>query len=40
MTPNALKALALRHLDSGGKVLAIDHSDQLESIWNNPQLYP
>ena len=40
MTPNALKALALRHLNSGGKVLAIGHSDRLESIWNNPQLYP
>lgn len=40
MTPNALKALALRHLDSDGKVLAIGHCDQLESIWNNPQLYP
>ena len=40
MTPNALKALALRHLNSGGKVLAVGHSDQLQSIWNNPQLYP
>jgi hypothetical protein len=40
MTPNALKALALRHLNSGGKVLAVGHSDQLQSIYNNPQLYP
>ena len=40
MTPNALKAIALRHLNSGGKVLAVGHSDHLQSIWNNPQLYP
>jgi hypothetical protein len=40
MTPNALKALALRYLNSGGKVLAIGHSDRMESLWNNPQLYP
>ena len=40
MTPNALKALALRHLNSGGKVLAVGHSDRIESMWNNPQLYP
>ena len=40
MTPNALKAIALRHLNSGGKVLAVGHSDQLESMYNNTQLYP
>ena len=40
MTPNALKAMALRHLNSGGKVLAVGHSDRLESMWNNTQLYP
>ena len=40
MTPNALKALALRYLNSGGKVLAVGHSDRIESLWNNPQLYP
>ena len=40
MTPNALKAMALRHLNSGGKVLAVGHSDQLQSMWNNPDLYP
>ena len=40
MTPNTLKALALRHLNSGGKVLAVGHSDRMESLWNNPQLYP
>jgi hypothetical protein len=40
MTPSALKAMALRHLNSGGKVLAVGHSDQLQSMWNNPELYP
>jgi hypothetical protein len=40
MTPNALKAIALRHLNSGGKVLAVGHSDRLESMYDNPQLYP
>jgi len=40
MTPNALKAIALKHLNSGGKILAVGHSDKIESMWNNPQLYP
>src|ERR1700678_3111244 len=40
MTPSALKAMALRHLNSGGKMLAVGHSDKIESMWNNPQLYP
>ena len=40
MTPNALKAIALRHLNSGGNILAVGHSDKFESMWNNPQLYP
>jgi hypothetical protein len=40
MTPSALKAMALRHLNSGGKMLAVGHSDKFESMWNNPQLYP
>ena len=40
MTPNVLKAMALRHLNSGGKVLAVGHSDQLQSMWNNRELYP
>jgi hypothetical protein len=39
MTPTALKAIALRHLNSGGKMLAVGHSDKLQSMWNNPQLY-
>ena len=40
MTPSALEAMALRHLNSGGKMLAVGHSDKFESMWNNPQLYP
>ena len=40
MTPSALKAMSLRHLNSGGKFLVVGHSDKLESMWNNPQLYP
>lgn len=40
MTPSVLKAVALRHLNSGGKMLAVGHSDKFESMWNNPQLYP
>ena len=40
MSTNAIKAMAIRHLNSGGKMLAIGHSDKFESMWNNPQLYP
>jgi uncharacterized Fe-S cluster protein YjdI len=40
MSTNAIKAHALRHLNSGGKMLAVGHSKKFESIWNNPQLYP
>ena len=40
MTPNALKALALRHLNNNGKMLAVGHSNKPQSMWNNPQLYP
>ena len=40
MTPSALKAMALRHLNSGGRMLAVGHSDKFESMYNNPQLYP
>ena len=40
MTTNAIKAKALQHLNSSGKILAIGHADQPESIWNNPHLYP
>ncbi|KAH7905164.1 hypothetical protein BJ138DRAFT_1018111, partial [Hygrophoropsis aurantiaca] len=36
----ALKAHAMRHLMEGGKVLAIGHDENPESIYDNPQLYP
>ena len=40
MVPNALKALALQHLNSNGKMLAVGHNSTLQSMWNNTQLYP
>ena len=40
MMPNAVKALALQHLNSNGKMLAVGHSNTLQSMWNNIQLYP
>jgi len=40
MSPNAIKAAALKHLNNEGKMLAVGHSNKLESMWNNPQLYP
>ena len=40
MTTSELKIMALRHLNNNGKMLAVGHSSKLESIYNNPQLYP
>ena len=40
MSPNAVKVLALRHLNNNGRMLAVGHSEKLESMWNNLQLYP
>lgn len=40
MSINAVKVNALQHLNSQGKFLAIGHSEEPESIWHNPQLYP
>jgi len=37
---HALKALAILHLQQGGKILAIGREDVPETIWNNSQLYP
>ena len=31
--PETLKAIATKHLDEGGKVLAIGHSKEPQSIW-------
>ena len=35
-----IKARAIQHLRSGGKFLEVRHSSEMESIYNNPQLYP
>jgi hypothetical protein len=40
MSTAARKAAALRHLHSGGHVLAVGHSDTPESMYNNPRYYP
>ena len=40
MTTSAIKAQALRHLNNRGKFLLVGQSEKLESMWNNPQLYP
>ena len=40
MTTNAIKAKALQHLNNYGRILAVGHSENPESIWDNPQLYP
>jgi hypothetical protein len=36
----ALKTIALRHLMSNQKILAIGHHEEIESIYENPQLFP
>src|SRR4051794_33453031 len=36
----ALKAIALKHLTSNRKILAVGHSEQPESIYGNPKLFP
>ena len=40
MNSETLKAMAAKHLDDDGKVLAIGHSKEPQSIWKNPKLYP
>ena len=40
MTSSKLKGLAMSYLNNGGKMLAVGHSSQLASIYNNPQYYP
>ena len=39
-TLKALKAIAVGHLMKDGKILAVGHASQPESLYNNPQLYP
>jgi hypothetical protein len=36
----ALKAKAMEHLMSNGKIMFVGHAPQPESIYNNPQLFP
>jgi hypothetical protein len=36
----AIKAIALEHLTSEGKILGIGHEETPESIYKNPQLFP
>jgi hypothetical protein len=38
MNSETLKAMAAKHLDDGGKVLAIGHSKELQFMWKNPKL--
>ena len=40
ISSSRLKALALTYLNNGGKMLAVGHSSQFESMYNNPQYYP
>ena len=40
MPPHQIKVTALRHLNSGGKMLVVGHGSSPESIFKNPQLYP
>ena len=37
---HALKALAIQHLQQGGRIMAIDRDMNPETLWNNVQLYP
>src|SRR5882762_1325416 len=38
MNSETLKAMAAKHLDDGGKVLAIGHSKEPQFMWKNPKL--
>ena len=37
---NALKAIAMKHWNRGGKALGIGRSPELQSMYDNPTLYP
>jgi hypothetical protein len=39
-TMKTIKTIALLHLTSDGKILAIGHAETPESIYENPQLFP
>jgi hypothetical protein len=36
----SIKAIALKHLKDNKKILAIGHSNELQLIYSNPQLFP
>ncbi|KIK54800.1 hypothetical protein GYMLUDRAFT_176509, partial [Collybiopsis luxurians FD-317 M1] len=40
MTHKQMKAEAMEFLKTGGKMLGIEHGEDMESLYNNPQLYP
>ncbi|KDR72196.1 hypothetical protein GALMADRAFT_74100, partial [Galerina marginata CBS 339.88] len=40
LSPKAMKAMALRHLQAGGKVLGIGHDGNPLSMYDNPDAYP
>jgi hypothetical protein len=40
MSLDAIKARALKHLTSNKKIMFAGHSQQPNSIYNNPQLFP
>jgi hypothetical protein len=40
MTMKTIKAIALQHLTTEGKILGIGHAETPESIYGNPQLFP
>ncbi|TFK62062.1 hypothetical protein BDN72DRAFT_736469, partial [Pluteus cervinus] len=39
-TAEARKSIALKHMNSKGKMLVVGHSSAMESIYHNPRLYP
>ncbi|TFK59150.1 hypothetical protein BDN72DRAFT_733635, partial [Pluteus cervinus] len=39
-TPEALKSIALKHMNGLGGMLAVGHKVTPESLYHNPQLYP
>jgi len=40
MSMKALKIKAMQHLEQGGRLLGIGHSEEPQSMYDNPQIYP
>ena len=38
--PDVMRSISMLHLKSGGKVIAIGHSENPNSLYDNPQLFP